>query len=98
MEQIRNNRLTKKCVNDNFQKIKGCFSTLKSSFFSELFRSLTKYDFTDEELTDAINHIIDNYHLPPQIGSFIYFKRKHPKKHGFYGMTIEDIDLSLHEN
>jgi hypothetical protein len=74
---VYKDRLTTKGVIMNVAKIKKSFPGLPIGFYQVFDERLKANNFTDERLTDAVNHVIDTCIYPtPTIANFISFDRR----------------------
>jgi len=63
-----------KVVSNNMAKIKDAFPTLQKGFYDLLCQRLKANEFSDEKLSEAVNHVIDNCNYPnPTIANFINY-------------------------
>lgn len=74
---IYQGELTKEVVAENLHKIKNSFPALSGEFYSIFANRIRENGFSDERLTAAVNHVIDNCVYPqPTIAQFIGYDLK----------------------
>jgi len=74
---VYNGELTARCVVENLKKLKQAFPSLPAGFYEVLSERLKAKGFSDQRLTDAINHVIDNHVYPtPSIAEFVSYDKK----------------------
>jgi len=74
---VYKDKLTTKGVITNVAKIKKSFPGLPIGFYQVFDERLKANNFTDERLTDAVNHVIDTCVYPqPTIAQFISFDKR----------------------
>ena len=76
--------MTIECIVINVEKIRQAFPNLTKDFYDILCERLKAHNFTDEELSDAVNHVIDTCKYPtPTIAEFISFIKEQSCPCGF---------------
>lgn len=75
------------------QKIKKSFPSLEAEFYDILCDRLKENEVTDNELTEAVNHVIDTCIYPtPTIAQFItYIQDKRDSIPTFHFINTDDI-------
>jgi len=74
---IYKGKLTQQSVLKNIAIIKKAFPLLPLDFYDVFIDRIKANGFTDERLTDAVNHVIDTCPYPtPTIANFISFDKK----------------------
>jgi hypothetical protein len=69
--------LTEHVLVENLAKIKAAFSQLPTNFYTILMNRLKDKGFTDQQLIDSVNNVIDTCVYPvPTIANFINFEKK----------------------
>lgn len=69
--------LTKAGVAKEFKRLQAAFPQLEKNFYQVLMDRITENGYTDKQLHDAINHVIDNCMYPvPVIANVMSFKNK----------------------
>jgi len=75
---IYNDTLSTPCVINNIARIKAAFHTLPEDFYRIFSQRIIDCEFTDQRLTDSVNHVIDTCVYPtPTIAQFISFDKKY---------------------
>ncbi len=68
--------LTEKCMIESATKIKIAFPSLPVQFYDLLTQRIKDKGFSDERLSDAVNHVIDNCIYPtPTIAQFLSYDK-----------------------
>jgi hypothetical protein len=77
-EQLQNiSQLTTNCLTQNIVKIKKAFPNLTEDFYDLLCERLKAHNFTDKQLEDSVNNVIDTCLYPiPTVGNFIFQIKK----------------------
>lgn len=66
--------ITPQCVAKNVARIKAAFPALAPEFYKVMAERLIEKGFSDERLTDAVNHVIDTCQYPtPTLANFLSF-------------------------
>jgi hypothetical protein len=74
---IYTDKLTKEGIKTNCLRVFAAFSSLDPMFTDLLTESLQRNKFTDARLTDAVNHVIDNFKYPkPSVADFVSYDKK----------------------
>lgn len=69
--------LTPEVAIKNVAKVKASFPALPQAFFDILLERVKAKGFSNERLTDAVNHVIDTCQYPtPTLASFLSFDRR----------------------
>ncbi len=69
--------LKQETVAKGVAKIKAAFPTLSPEFYLLFISRVKDKGFTDERLTDAVNHVIDNCQYPtPTLANFLSFDKR----------------------
>lgn len=81
---IYEGELTDQCLVGNVKRIMMAFPSLPEAFYEILQQRVYESKFTDERLTDAVNHVIDTCKYPtPTVAEFLSYNR-HIQLYSYY--------------
>jgi hypothetical protein len=85
--------LEKPIIVEQIAKIKACFPQLPISFYSIFADRIKDKEFTNKQLIDSVNNVIDTCVYPvPTIANFLNFEKK---KRAY---TYDEVLKFIHEN
>mgnify|MGYP006286468695 CR=1 FL=1 len=74
---IYDGELTQENVVGNVKKIMVAFPQLEKGFYDIFYQRIHENEFSDEKLTAAVNHVIDNCVYPtPTIANFLSYDKR----------------------
>ncbi len=74
---VYSGELSQQAIATSVAKIKKSFPSITPEFYQILIERVKDKGFTDERLTDAVNHVIDNCQYPtPTLANFLSFDKR----------------------